>query len=116
MSILAAVAPSVNLNPARAANPRDSWPAWTDADVWELGPGPDGGPAPAESGPTAGPDFTPSAWDDAYWLGYTLRLDGHGHAAAPAHYDPLRRVDFYIGQIDGGLEVVRRERAEQLEL
>ena len=35
---------------ATAENPRDSWPAWVDADTWEIGPEPDlvAEPAPAK--------------------------------------------------------------------
>jgi len=60
-------------------------------------------------------DFAPAAWEDSYWTGHTLRLEGHGPATAPGHFDPIRRADFQIGQVDGLLERVRRERAEQLE-
>lgn len=65
--------------------------------------------------PTAGPDYTPTAWEDAYWAGFTLRLEGNGPADAPGHFDPIRRADFLIGQVDGFLELLRREREEQFE-
>ncbi len=40
------------VNPTSAANPRDTWPDWTDGDCWELGLG-------------DAPDFIPSAEDMA---------------------------------------------------
>jgi hypothetical protein len=50
------------VNPDVAPNPRDSWPAWTGEDRWELCPD-----EPAEdrdeARPTHGPDFLPSAED-----------------------------------------------------
>ena len=54
MTILATIAPTRNANSATHANPRDSWPDWTDADRWELAPEAD------ERRPTAGPDFVPT--------------------------------------------------------
>lgn len=113
MSTLTLAAPVVN--PTPPANPRDSWPTCTDADAWELGPGPDGGPDPVETGPTAGPDFTPTAESEAYWAGFTLGLAGE-FPEPPADFAGLRRADFIIGRVDGLMALIRREREEQLEI
>ncbi len=45
------------VNPSAPITPRDSWPAWTDTDRWT--------PVDADHRPTAGPDFVPSAADEA---------------------------------------------------
>ena len=55
MSILRPCPPPVK--PARR-NPRDSWPAWTDSDRWELGPDPD-------DTRDHSPPFEPSPADEA---------------------------------------------------
>jgi hypothetical protein len=45
------------VNPTTPANPRESWPAWTDEFRWEPTPDTD------EPRPTIGPDFLPSVED-----------------------------------------------------
>ena len=59
MTILAPIASDRNANPAAPANPRDSWPNWTDEDRWEPIPEPD------DYRPPAGPDFTPTPEEEA---------------------------------------------------
>jgi hypothetical protein len=58
-------------------NPRDSWPAWTDADRWEPTPDDPGD----EPRPTVGPDFAPTRLEELEALGRDL---GHGGEEAPS--------------------------------
>jgi hypothetical protein len=50
--------------------PAWTWPAWTDADTWELNP--DVEPEDNRDHAVA---FTPSRHDELYWLGYELGLN-----------------------------------------
>jgi hypothetical protein len=59
MSILAPITPARNVNSLASANPRDSWPDWTDDYRWDLAPVSD------DYRPTAGPDFIPTSEEDA---------------------------------------------------
>jgi hypothetical protein len=87
---------------AKATNPRDSWPAWTDEHTWELGP-------------DAEPDDTtdhaeasgPSPRDEAFKLGYDLGLDRED-ADAPAHFSAEQRGEFEAGWAAGKAEWDRR--------
>jgi hypothetical protein len=61
MIILAAV--TVDVNPTTSttsANPRDSWPEWTDQVRWELGPDFDSDSESDDFRPTPDSEFTPT--------------------------------------------------------
>lgn len=92
--------------PAAPTNPRDSWPEWTDASVWELGPGLG---LAEEPRPTAGLDFAPTRGEDAYWAGFTLQLEDGAAAEPPAHLDAIERAEFLRGQMAGMLARFDRE-------
>jgi hypothetical protein len=81
--------------PAPPANPRDSWPEWTDADTWELGPDPDDAPP------------QPSRADELYHLGFTLGLDRED-ATAPEGSTPPEARAFDAGWLAGKAEWDRR--------
>jgi hypothetical protein len=98
---LPASAPLAEAAPAIETNPRESWPAWTDADRWELGPDVDG------PRPTAGPDFEPGDLDSAEWLGMSLRLAGEPMAELVTNRTGLL-LRFAVGQALG-LELRQRE-------
>ena len=63
MTILAPLAPARNANPIPSANPRDSWPEWTDGHCWELGP--DSDSDSDDFRPTPDSDFTPTVEEEA---------------------------------------------------
>jgi hypothetical protein len=99
------LAPPV-VNRAAAGNPRDSWPAWTDEEHWELGPEAD----PIlddEPRPTAGPAFEPAPEDDSERLGLRLGLDRED-AAPPPGLAPGEARAFNAGLRAGRREWERR--------
>jgi hypothetical protein len=63
MTILAPIAHPRNANPTTSANPRDSWPDWTDELCWELGP--DSDSESDDFRPTPDSDFTPTVEEEA---------------------------------------------------
>jgi len=107
MSILAAIAPVVNpaLEAAPAIDPRDGRPAWTDEFRWELGPDPEDGPDPEETGPTSWTEFELTPEQDAWRLGFALVMDGED-PEAPAGMPLGCMVEFC-----GGALVARQELA-----
>jgi hypothetical protein len=81
------------------------WPAWTDADLWQLGPGPD---EPADE-----PESYPSldAWVDAQ----ADRYDALGTPAADLLAGELRAIAFKV-RLTGATTVAEyRARVEQLD-
>jgi hypothetical protein len=99
MSTLTRTRSLVNLTLIPSANPRDSWPSWTDESRWE--PTPDDEPRP-----TSGPDFHPSP-DDLVEAVALLNADAdatdlevealaahwwHAERMANAFADPIDRL------------------------
>jgi hypothetical protein len=62
---LAPIAPARNANPTTSANPRDSWPEWTDEVRWELGPDSDSDSESDDFRPTPNSEFTPTVEEEA---------------------------------------------------
>ena len=77
MTILATIAPTRNVNSATHANPRDSWPDWTDADRWELAPDPDTNRSKSD------PEFAPTLEEEAEAAGMI-----HGNEGEPFDIEP----------------------------
>ena len=92
------------------ANPRDSWPSWTDAECWELGP--DAEPIGMDDGPRSTPEEpAPARVDEAYYLGFRLGLEGEDARAS----DPAEAFDFTCGRL-AGFALSREGLAWQREL
>ncbi len=85
MSILTLPAPARNVNPAASADPRDSWPDWTDSDRWELGPESD--------------DFAPTPEDEAE---AAELLNGDGEPS-DADWDCLAEDALHLEMVCSGL-------------
>jgi hypothetical protein len=77
MTILAPISPACNANPVPSANPRDSWPDWTDDDRWEPAPDPD------DYRPTTEPDFIPTPEEESEAVG----LLNESNDLGPNHLD-----------------------------
>ena len=88
MPIVDQDAPKVTPDPA--ANPRDSWPDWTDEDRWEA----DG--------------YTPTFDEEAEEAGYQAGLEGAGPCSSPTSWPGAARMAFATGRQRG---VRERERA-----
>jgi hypothetical protein len=135
-------APVAEIEPTIETDAADTWDAWTDSDVWELGPAapdfdPDGDRWTTETpcvepaalagdnesrGPLEGPrptarhGYAPSVEDDAYASGFALQADRGIAAEAPTAWGVMRSSAFRLGQVDGLLARLRREReAERAE-
>jgi hypothetical protein len=76
------------------ANPRNDWPRWTDFVSVSIVEDSD------DYRPTAGPEFTPTTFDEAEWLGMALRLTGEPMAEI-ATSDTSLCLRFAIGQLRG---------------
>jgi hypothetical protein len=78
------------------ANPRNSWPAWTNSARWTVSPDDD-------PRPTARPDFTPTRLDQLEYMGYELGNGGSESATVKGlDADELAAFDrgFARGQAD----------------
>lgn len=101
---------TVALSPAAVAiakvDPRESWPDWTDADTWELGPDPD------EARPDwRGDHYEPTAEENARRVGFELGLADE--PARPSRGMSIRVQDaWYNGWLAGNLARVEAERQE----
>jgi len=96
MTILATTAPADNTNSATSANPRDSWPDWTDEDYWGLGPDSD----PDDFRPTSDPDYVPTPEEEAEAVELLNNADDFG--PADADWDTLAEAAYAMDRVCWG--------------
>jgi hypothetical protein len=80
------------------ANPRDSWPKWTDFVSVSIVEEPGDEPRP-----TASFGALPDAWSEAFWKGFTLALEGED-PAIPTDRPGYESRAFHAGLVAGSRE------------
>jgi hypothetical protein len=98
------------LRPVKAANPRDTWPDWTDADTWEPCPEPLDTTDFAEA-------FEPTPKQLASLAGFDRGFNGDLDAEPAADMDPDVALSWWFGRALG-VDVRRKSddaRIDELE-